>query len=56
MSYKKLLNKIAKENGTTAKDVDNEMRMALKMAGLDIEPAAFISLVSTKVKNDCFHK
>lgn len=50
MSYQKLLKTIAEENRTTEKAVDYEMRKALKSAGINIEPAIFISLVTSKVK------
>lgn len=50
MSYQKLLEKVAKEHGTTPEEVDNEMRSALQMAGCDIEPALFISLAAAKAK------
>lgn len=50
MSYQKLLEKVAKEHGTTPEEVDSEMRSALQMAGCDIEPAQFISLAAAKVK------
>ncbi len=52
MSYQKILKQVAKENNTTPKEVDAEIRKAIEMAGYDIEPALFISLVATKVKKD----
>ena len=50
MTYKKLLKKVAKEYGTTPEEVDREMREAIKAAGLNISPQAFIALCSTKTK------
>ena len=50
MTYKKLLKKVAKEYGTTPEEVDREMREAIKAAGLNISPQAFIALCSTKAK------
>lgn len=55
MSYQKLLKTIAKENKTTEKAVDYEMRKALKSAGINIEPSIFISLISSKVKKTISH-
>ena len=52
MTYKKLLKKVAKEYGTTPEEVDREMREAIKVAGLNISPQAFIALCSAKVKKD----
>lgn len=50
VSYEKLLQKVAKEHSTTPEEVDKEMRSALKMAGLDIDPALFIAMSAAKVK------
>lgn len=50
MSYKKLLEQVAREHNTTPEQVDSEMRIALQMAGYDIEPAMFIALATDKAK------
>lgn len=50
MSYNELLEAVAKKENTTPEEVDKEMRAALKMAGREMDPALFISLVSAKVK------
>ncbi len=54
MGYQRLLEKIAKENNTTPKEVEKEMREALKAAGYDIEPAVFIALAASKVKKTIY--
>lgn len=50
MHYNSLLEKIAKENNTTPKEVEIEMQKTLQAAGFDIEPLVFIALAATKVK------
>lgn len=52
MRYQRLLELVAKENNTTPKKVEKEMRKALQIAGYDIEPAIFIALAASKVKKD----
>ncbi len=52
MSYKKILKKVAKEYNTTAKEVDREIHEAIKEAGLNITPAAFITLASAIAKHE----
>lgn len=50
MNYKKILEKVAAENNTDAKKIDCEIRKALALSNLDIEPALFIALASAKAK------
>jgi len=50
MSYKSLIKRVASEHNTTPKEVDREIRNAIKEAGLDMEPAAFIAMCTEKVK------
>lgn len=50
MSYISILNKVAKEHKTTPEAVDKEIREAIKYTGMDIEPEAFIKIISAKVK------
>lgn len=52
MRYEKLLEIIAQENNTTPKEVDKEIREAIKSAGLDMPPELFIALNAAKVKDD----
>ena len=52
MSYKKLLKVVAAEHNTTPKEVDREMRAAIKAAGYDMEPELFIALVAAKVNGE----
>lgn len=52
MTYKEILNQLAKEDNTTPDKVENEMKNALKLAGLDIEPNVFIALAKTKIVKD----
>ena len=54
MSYQKLIEQVAREHNTTPQEVDSEMRMALHMAGYDIEPTMFIALATTKVKKTIY--
>lgn len=54
MSYQRILERVAAMNNTTPDEVDKEMRKAISEAGYDIEPAAFISLVSSKVKKTMY--
>lgn len=52
MEYEKLLEIIAQEHNTTPKEVDKEIKLAIKSAGLDMPPEMFIALNAAKVKND----
>lgn len=56
MRYQRLLEQVAKDNNTTPKEVENEMRKAVQAAGLDIEPSVFIAFVSTKVRKTIYRK
>lgn len=51
MNYQKILNKIAEENNTSPQNVENEMKIAIKSAGYDMEPEIFIALVTAKVNS-----
>lgn len=51
MSYNTLLKKVAKEHNKTPEEVDKEIREAIKYTGMDIEPEAFIAMMSAKVKS-----
>lgn len=51
MRYKEIIQTVAKEYNTTANEVDKEIRLAIKSAGLQMEPADFIAMVSTLVKS-----
>lgn len=52
MSYKEIIKTVAKEYNTTANEVDKEIRLAIKSAGLQMEPERFIETVCTMVKSD----
>ena len=54
MNYKIITEQIAADNDTTAKEVEEEMKKALKAAGLDIEPDMFISLISSGIKKSLY--
>lgn len=54
MRYQRLLEQVAKDNNTTPKEVENEMRKALQIAWYDIEPAIFIALAASKVKKTIY--
>lgn len=56
MRYQRLLEQVAKDNNTTPKEVENEMRKAIQEAGLEIEPSVFIALVTTKVRKTIYRK
>ncbi|MBR0414306.1 MAG: hypothetical protein IJI67_04460 [Clostridia bacterium] len=50
MNYQRMLTIIAKENGTTPKDVEREMQQAVFAAGYLMSPRAFIAMCCAKVK------
>lgn len=52
MSYKSLIKKVAKEHNTTSKEVDYEIREAIKAAGLDMSPEEFIAMGVARVKEE----
>lgn len=54
MRFQRLLEHIAKENNTTPKKVENEMRKALQTAGYDIETEIFIALAASKAKKTIY--
>lgn len=54
MRYQRLLEHVAKENNTTPKEVENEMRKALQTAGYDIDPEIFIALAASKAKKTIY--
>lgn len=54
MRYQRLLEQVAKDNNTTPKEVENEMRKALQIAGYDIEPEIFIALAASKAKKTIY--
>ena len=42
MEYKKMLKQVAKKYNTTPEEVEEEMKKAIKAAGLNMSPQAFI--------------
>lgn len=52
MSYQRLLQQVAREHNSTPKEVEQEIKTDMQIAGYDIEPALFISLIASKVKNE----
>ena len=52
MEYGKLLRAVARKENTTPKEVDKAIREAIKAAGLDMHPAAFIAMCAAKSKDD----
>ena len=52
MNYKNLLMVIADEYGTTPDEVENEIKGAIKAAGLDITTQLFIAICTAKVIKD----
>lgn len=50
MNYIKITEQIARENNTTAQEVENEMKKALEAAGISIDPEVFISLIAADIK------
>lgn len=51
MTYKELLKNVAEEYNTTSKEVEDQIKLAIKMAGYNMEPEKFIKLLTKKVKN-----
>lgn len=51
MTYKKLLKNIAEEYNTTSKEVENQIKLAIKMAGYNMQPEEFIIMLTQKVKS-----
>ncbi len=54
MHYKKLINEIAAKHGVTPKEVDTEIRRAIKLSGYDMKPEVFISMLIQKVKQELY--
>lgn len=52
MKYKEMLKMVARQENTTPKKVDKEIRKAIKLAGIDINPEAFIKMCAMKIKDD----
>ena len=50
MNYNKILRQIADRENISVKEVENEMRIAIKMAGLDCSPKEFIETTARLVK------
>ncbi len=50
MRYKQILKSVAAEHNTTEKEVDKEIRKAIKASGLNMEPMEFIRLTTAMVK------
>ncbi len=51
MKYKKILRNIADKEGVTPKQVEAEMKQALKAAGIECEVEDFIKNIVTDVNN-----
>lgn len=51
MKYRKILSSIAKQNKTTASEVEKEMKKALSDSGLNISPEEFIIMVVKHIKD-----
>ncbi|MDE5994631.1 MAG: hypothetical protein K2G60_03870 [Oscillospiraceae bacterium] len=52
MSYQKIIKTVARKYNTTVGEVDKEIRLAIKSAGLQMEPEGFIEMVRTIIKID----
>ena len=52
MDYKTLLQTVADEYKTTPKEVEDEIKNAIKAAGYNITPQLFISLCTAKAIDD----
>ena len=52
MTYKKIIKEIAKNNNTSKKEVETQMRSALKASGINISPELVIELIASKIKKD----
>ena len=52
MTYNKLIKLLAAEYNTTPDKVEKEMCAAIRAAGYDMEPEAFIALTAAKVNSE----
>ncbi|MEE0928164.1 MAG: hypothetical protein UIG59_03145 [Acutalibacteraceae bacterium] len=50
MNYKQILKRLAKKHNTTPKQVENEMKLALQYAGLDVSVQDFILNSTLQIK------
>jgi hypothetical protein len=55
MSYENLLLEVARLHNTSPEEVESEMKIALKQAGLNISPRDFIAITSAKAKNTLYY-
>ncbi len=51
MKYKEILRTIAEKEGISTKQVEKEMLIALKIAGINISAKEFIETTASKLKN-----
>ena len=51
MNYSQILKTIAKQEGCSPKEIEKEMKKALKSAGLSCSPRTFISQAARQIKN-----
>ncbi|MDE5604320.1 MAG: sporulation initiation factor Spo0A C-terminal domain-containing protein [Eubacterium sp.] len=49
MTYKQILNKVAKEYDTTPEEVEKEMKSALELAGYSCSVKSFIAMTASMV-------
>lgn len=52
MEYNEIIEIIAKTENITPREVDSEIRSAIKVKGLDIQPSLFINICAEIVKDD----
>lgn len=52
MKYEKIIREIAKKHNTTKKEVDSQIRFALKNSGIDLSPEIVIEIAAQKIKKD----
>lgn len=50
MTYKKILKQISLQEGISVKEVEKEMKFALKQAGIDCSVKEFIYLTANNIK------
>lgn len=52
MKYKKIVKLIAQQHNVSTKEVDSQMRSALKESGINISPEAFIRIAVKQLEKD----
>ncbi|MBO4733163.1 MAG: hypothetical protein J5662_01670 [Clostridia bacterium] len=52
MKYKRIIREIAKKHNVSEKEVDSQIRFALKSSGINLSPEIVIKIATQKIKKD----